>query len=380
MIRRTTLALHACLAFAPVELALGQTPTPPVAPVAPIPPGLRESLRTTCANFARAHGIVGLGFAVIDDGNVLCDEAVGFANRESARPAKTTTLYRLGSISKPVCAALAMQLVDEHALALDRGIGEYVQDLPEAIRPLTLAQLLSHTSGVRHYAAGKNDNGTTLRSTREALALFVGDSLLFAPGTKYSYSTHAYTLVAAAVESAAKRDYVATLRERLHGIAPSLDCEVLAQSKPERSALYDRLASGEVALRTEREDNSWKYGGGGLESTALDLARFAQALLEGKVVSQAARERMWSPTKLADGSLSRYGLGWSLAEDGKSVSHSGSQQGCHSMLIVVPGEGLVIAVLTNTQDGGAPELGRELRTALAKAAPTAPAPDKDARR
>ncbi|HUR27427.1 MAG TPA: serine hydrolase domain-containing protein [Planctomycetota bacterium] len=370
MFRRTTLALLFCIAFAPLEVAIGQAAASTVAPV-------RETLRATCERFAEEHGVVGLGFAVIDDGRILCDEAVGFAERESARPAKTTTLYRLGSISKPVCATIAMQLVGEHVLALDRGIGGSVPDLPETLRPLTLAQLLSHTSGVRHYAPGKDDNGTQHRSTREALALFVDDPLLFAPGTKYSYSTHAYTLVAAAIESATKRDYVATLRERMHAVAPTLDCEVLGEMKPERSSLYDKLASGEVVLRTEREDNSWKYGGGGLESTALDLARFAQALLDGKLVPGEARDRMWSPTKLADGSISRYGLGWSVAEDGKSVSHSGSQQGCHSMLIVVPGEELVIAVLTNTQGCGAPELGRQLRAVLAKAAPTAPAPAKE---
>ena len=77
-------------------------------------------------------------------------------------------------------------------------------------------------------------------------------------------------------------------------------------------------------------------------STALDLARFGQALLEDRLVSARTRELMWSPTKLSDGSKTSYGLGWDVAQDGSSVFHSGAQQGCHSMLLVVPKKGLVI--------------------------------------
>jgi CubicO group peptidase (beta-lactamase class C family) len=346
----------------------GCTPRAPALPVAPLANAADDSrasaLHATCVAFAAKHGAVGMGVAVIEHGRVVLDDAIGFADREAGRAAKVSTLYRLGSISKPVCAAIAMQLVEQGALALDHGIAEYIQGLPGALQPLTLQQLLSHTSGVRHYAADREDNGTLHRSTREALELFMNDPLLFAPGSKYSYSTHAFTLVVAAIEAATKRDYVAVLRERVQPVAPALDCEVLTDTKPERASLYERLDSGEAVASPVREDNSWKYGGGGLESTALDLARFAQAMLEDRLVSAKTRALMWSPIQLTDGSKTSYGLGWGVAPGGSSVSHSGAQQGCHSMLLVVPSKGLVIAVMSNTESCGAPGLAEELRKQL----------------
>ena len=354
MFHRTSLALLLVLALSPLGFTFSQAGATQV-------DAKIESLRATCVAFAKEHGTVGMGVAVIDDGRVVLDAAIGFSDREAARPARTSTLYRLGSISKPVCAAIAMQLVEQRLLTLDHKIGDYVSDLPETVEQLKLSQILSHTSGVRHYAVGHPDNGTTHRSMRDALQLFVNDPLLFAPGAKYSYSTHAYTLVAAAIESKTKRDYVEVVSERMHRFAPTLSCEVVSESKPERASLYNRSDSGEVVASPVREDNSWKYGGGGLESTALDLARFGQAMLDGKLVSAKSRATMWSPTMLADGSKSDYGLGWRLAPDGSAVFHSGAQQGCHSMLILVPAEGVVIAVMSNTQSCGAPELGQALR-------------------
>jgi CubicO group peptidase (beta-lactamase class C family) len=324
-------------------------------------------IRAACEAFAAERGVVGMSVSVIDDGRVVFDESFGFADREARIPAARTTLYRLGSISKPVCAAIAMQLVEERELDLDRPIGAYVADVPEQVEQLTLRQLLSHTSGVRHYRSDRPDNDTEPRTTREALDLFVWDPLVFEPVTRYGYSTHAFTLAVAAIESATGRSYVDEVRRRIRPFAPSLDCERAGDEKAERAALYDRLDSGEVVARPEREDNSWKYGGGGLESTARDLARFGQAMLDGCVVPERRRREMWRDTALRDGSASDYGLGWRLAPDGSAVYHSGSQQGCHAMLVLVPSARRVVAVMTNTLGCGAPELGHALRELLAPA-------------
>ena len=320
---------------------------------------LAAELRAACEDFRATKGVVGLGVAVLDDGSVLLDAGFGLRDREAKLAAEPSTLYRLGSVSKPVTAALVMRLVERNKLELDTGVAKYVGDLEPAIGALTLRQLLSHTSGVRHYAQGREDNGTQHRTTKEALALFVGDPLLFDPGAKYSYSTHAFTLVAAAVESASKQDFVAHLRRELKDIAPALDCEVVADEKPQRSALYARGALG-VQRSEPREDNSWKYAGGGMESTAHDLARFAQAVLDAKLVSADSRDALWTRAKLNDGTSSEYGLGWGVSSDGKRASHTGAQQGASSSLLVLRDQGTVIAILCNTE-GGVGELATKLQ-------------------
>jgi CubicO group peptidase (beta-lactamase class C family) len=319
---------------------------------------VKDELRAACEDFRKTKDVVGLSVAVLEDGQVVFDEGFGQRDREAKLAAEASTLYRLASVSKPVTAALAMRLVERGKLDLDTGVAKYVDDLQPKIGALTLRQLLSHTSGVRHYAQGREDNGTAHRTTKEALALFTGDPLLFEPGTKYSYSTHAFTLVAAAIEGASKEDFVAHLRRELKDVAPALDCEVASDVKPNRSALYARGAAG-VQRAEPREDNSWKYGGGGMESTARDLARFAQAVLDAKLVSAASRDALWARTKLNDGSLTDYGLGWGLSADGKRASHTGAQQGASSSLTVLREQHTVIVILCNTE-GGVGELTKKL--------------------
>jgi CubicO group peptidase (beta-lactamase class C family) len=294
--------------------------------------------------------------------------AFGERDREAKLAAEPGTLFRLASVSKPVTAAVAMQLVEKGELDLDASVSRFVEGLEPKLGALTLRRLLSHTSGLRHYRADRADNGTVHRTTREALELFAHDPFVAEPGTRYSYSTHAFTLAVAAIEGASKRDFRTLLRENVAAkYAPALDCEVAGEAKSARSALYEKLPAGIVMRSEPRENLSWKYGGGGLECTAADLARFANAVASAKVVSEASRDALWTRTKLADGTSVDYGLGWTVGDKAKLASHSGSQQGASSSLSVAIERGLVIAILSNTQNGGAPELAPKLREHLARA-------------
>lgn len=353
------LLAHACSARAP----LGERPL--VGARAPAVTVRSEALNGLCARRRVELGIVGLRAVVIEDGELVFHGGAGFADRERQLLTTPDTLFRLGSISKPVTAALVMQEVAAGRLELDADLRRYSPELRDKLAPLTLRQVLSHTSGVRHYAPGKIDNSTKLRTTREALELFVDDALLFAPGERYSYSTHAYTLAAHVLESVTRQPFERLVRERVAARgAPSLDCERLAQSKPARAKLYNTVQGAEPLLQLIPEDNSWKYAGGGLESTALDLARFGQLMLDDQLVERAQRDAMWAPTRLNDGSTSNYGLGWSLDPERGLVSHTGSQQGCHCALLIDSQRRRVVAVMTNTLGGGAPTLARELLAAL----------------
>lgn len=326
-----------------------------------------EALHNLCERLRAEQGIVGMRAAALEGGKLVFHGGFGFADREKQLATSPNTLFRLGSISKPVAAVIAMQLVEQGKLELDRDLREYSPELRGKLAPLTLRQVLSHTSGVRHYAPGRLDNSTKLRTTREALELFVDDPLLFEPGAKYSYSTHAYTLAAHVLESVSKQPFERLVRERVaqRGVA-SLACERLRDDKPERSRLYNKVGGAEAQLQLVHEDNSWKYAGGGLESTALDLARFGQLMLDDALVTRASRDAMWAPTRLNDGSTNDYGLGWSLDPQRGLVSHTGSQQGCHCALLIDPLKSRVVVVMTNTQGGGAPSIAQKLMAELAR--------------
>lgn len=355
----------ACLAVLPLALVGSACRSPAAAtePVVALTPAAAE-LRAACSAFREDQGAVGMSVAVLQRGRLVFAEAFGHADRERGELATPGTLFRLGSISKPVAATLAMQLVEEGKLDLDADLRASAPHLEARLPRMSLAQVLSHTAGVRHYLPGRVDNSTEHRTTQEALELFLGDPLLSVPGTKYSYSTHAYTIAVDVMEHATGKGFVELVRVRVRDRGmPTLDCEVLTDAKPARSALYEKKRSGgKVLHHAVPEDNSWKYGGGGMEATALDVARFGEAVLAAKLVTAAGRDRMWTPTRLADGSTSNYGLGWRLAPERGEVLHTGSQQGANAVLVIVPEEELVIVVMTNTLGTKPQELVPTIRT------------------
>lgn len=287
--------------------------------------------------------------AVVRDGQLLYRGRYGFENLEDRVETSEETIMRYASVSKPITATAIMRLADSGRIDIDLPIRRYVPAWPAHHAPLTTRQILAHLSGIRHYRAGKNDNsGRYYPSLAEALRVFQNDDLVSRPGSRYLYSTHAYTLAGAALEQASGSDFRSAIRSMLSEAAPSIDVEVRSQSKARRAAIYGLTRDGTpVRIPSDAvEDNSWKYPGGGLEGTAVDLARFGDAVYRARIVSAAGRDAMWTAQRDADGRSTGYGLGWRIGTD--TVSHGGSQQGARSSLLIDRRDGTVVAVLTNT--------------------------------
>ncbi|MBX3118859.1 MAG: beta-lactamase family protein [Fimbriimonadaceae bacterium] len=290
------------------------------------------------------EGAVGVSVAVVAD-NHQWQATSGWADRENQKPVQATTVFRLGSVSKQIAGTAAIQLVDQGKLNLDVSVTKYVAGFPEPDGTVTLRQLLSHTSGMRHYQVLKRENLFEFTPTNKALGMFMNDPRVGKPGEKYSYSTHAFTVVVAAVEKASGMSYTDYVRKNISG-GSTLDCELLSDSKPARTQLY-RKNKEKPVLETKREDNSWKFGGGGLESTASDLAKFGYMVAKAEVVTPKGRDAMWTKQKTSDGKEVNYGLGWGIGADGM-IQHSGGQQGCSAYLLIDPKRNISVAVMSNT--------------------------------
>lgn len=309
-------------------------------------------------DFLKSERAVGVSIAIAHQkGSTYA--AAGFADRESQRAVKPETLFRLASISKTVTATCTMQLVEKKKLDLNVGISKYVNGFDDRDGAITLAKVLGHTSGIRHYLDGKDDASFAPTTTEQAIAKITNDALLFKPGEKYSYSTHAFAIPVAAIEKVSGMTYRDYLRANISLVAaPSLDCEVSAEDKPLRTSLYTKT-DAEAKLETKREDISWKVGGGGLESTAADLAKYGLAVSTGKLLGKEARATMWTKQTLNNGKRTGYGLGWDLGVDGLA-RHGGGQQGCSSYLLVDYKRNISVAVLCNTGGVDAAKLADKL--------------------
>jgi CubicO group peptidase (beta-lactamase class C family) len=289
---------------------------------------------------------------------IVYSKAFGEADLENAVPATTGTPIRTGSIAKPISAAAAMTLVESGKLDLDAAVQKYCAPFPRKPWPVTTRELLSHTAGIRHYKKGEIENTHHYERMADGFAIFANDPLLFQPGTAFSYSTYGYTVVGCAVEGASGErfaDYVAEHVLKPAGMTHTFVDDVY-EIVPHRARGYQN-AGGRVK-NAGLMDSSYKIPGGGYVTTAEDLVRFAQALMDGKIVRPGALAQMWTPTRFPGGNGSNYGLGFSVRTvDGeKYVAHSGSQQGTSTSMAIIPERHFVVAALANMQQAEASEV------------------------
>lgn len=307
----------------------------------------QQSADVALREFQETNHVVGLVACVYANGKQVYFGSAGFADRERQIRPTDKTWFRLGSISKPVTAVGAMKMVEQSKFDIDADCKTWLPEWPMDRPRTTIRNFLNHTSGVRHYNGRTDPDGTRhYESAREASRMFVNDDLLFVPGTKFSYSTHAYTLVARAMEKANNESFADFMRREIFPYGGGgLDVELLTDRK-NRSALY-ALVNGRGMLDEPREDNSWKFAGGGMEATAPGLARFFSELAYWRIVGGQSLRTMWSSAKLNDGSFNNYGLGFGLK--GRIVSHNGAQQGCRTAMVMDVSKRTIAVVLCNTE-------------------------------
>src|SRR6185503_4239558 len=160
------------------------------------------------------HSLPGLSVAVGVGGEIVWAEGFGWADLENRVPVAPNTRFRIGTASTALTSAAVGLLLEKGRLKLDDKIQTYVPEFPEKQWPVTLRQLMGHMAGVR---TDDGDEGPFQRCERpvEGLQFFAKNSLLFEPGTRYSYSSYGWILVSAAVEAAADEPFLTFMRKQI---------------------------------------------------------------------------------------------------------------------------------------------------------------------
>ncbi|MFT3684621.1 MAG: serine hydrolase domain-containing protein [Phycisphaerales bacterium] len=328
--------------------------------------------RALVTKVVKEQHLVGISAIIAKDGKPVFEEHQGFEDREAGVKAGAQTMYRWASISKPVTATLVMMLIQANKFDLDADIRSLVPEFPQQPNGwvVTPRQLLGHLGGVVHYSNGKvvklpvpEKPEHPYEDVVKALDTFKESPLLFEPGTKYSYTTHGYMLLAAAVQRASGEKF-ATLAQ--HWVA---DGASMTTFQPDyqwkkiehRAAGYRKGKDGEMERSTDT-DVSWKLGGGGFISTVADLSHFSVALMEGQLVSPESFKLMCTPQKTKDGKATTYGMGLGVGKlgDKPTASHSGSQEKTATMMLMVPDDHLTVAIMSNTEGASLGRLADEL--------------------
>ncbi len=161
----------------------------------------------------RKQNIAGLSLTIVVDKKIAVSRAYGLADLENQVPVTTSTLFRTGSIAKPMTATAAMALYQAGKLDLDAPVQKYCPAFPQKPWTITTRELLGHLSGIRHYRQDNSDVFSTKHYAHvsDAFEMFANDPLLFEPGTKMEYTTFGYDVVGCVVEGASGEDFVTAL-------------------------------------------------------------------------------------------------------------------------------------------------------------------------
>lgn len=297
-------------------------------------------------------GTPGMSVAVGIDGEIVWSEGFGFADVENRAPVWDETKFRIGSVSKSMTAAAVGLLYEQGLLDLDAPVQQYVSSFPEKRWPITTRLLAGHLAGVRHYRDEESETLSKRYSTvLEGLEIFQRDTLLFEPGTRYSYSSYGWNLISAVVEGASGESFLAYMQEHVfeplgmrHTIADYTDSII-----PHRTRFYERTED-DLVLNAPYVDNSYKWAGGGFLSTPEDLVRFGMAHLGDELLKRETIELLWTSQRTNDGEETNYGIGWRVDTDSGRVSqahHSGSSVGGRTFLLILPQERAVAAMVGN---------------------------------
>lgn len=289
-------------------------------------------------------------FLLARDGTKARFGAAGLADRATAAPMSPHLRFRAGSITKTFTATVVLQLVAEHRLRLDDTVQRLLPDQVRADNalsgaPVTVRQLLNHTSGLYDYIDGLLPHFRSLDQywpRDQLIGIGLAEDRYFPePGTRFRYSNTNYLLLDLIVERITDRDLRTNLEQRVFkplGLRdtsyPLADTTIAGPHVHGYADVSRLLPDVPDPTRYDVTSLSPSESGasGALVTTAADTARFYRALLRGRLLPPAVLRRMLDDTVSTTGSprpAVGYGLGmYVYATDcGPAYGHGGSAAG-----------------------------------------------------
>lgn len=318
-----------------------------------------DAILTALINTKKAPGI---SVSVLKKGTAVLQKGYGYADFEKQIPVEPEkSIFRIASVSKPIAATALAQMVADGQIDLDASFYNYVPYYPKKAHDFTIRQLASHTAGIRGYR-GIEYGLNKPYSIKESITIFKDDDLLFEPGTAYFYSSYDWVLIALAMQEVSGIPFENCVYKKV--LAPirmknTFDpIAVLNADVGHRlTKFYSKNRGG---FRTAIPvNNFFKLAGGGYLSTASDIAKFGQAYLEGRVLTEDVLSQ-FTTSLIVNDIPTYYGLGWQVSKDKKDRSfygHVGNGVGGYSNFFVYPEQQMVFAFLVNCT---APNIQKEL--------------------
>lgn len=332
---------------------------------------IAESLRRV-AHETGFSGVV----RVDQSGAPTLEESFGLAHRGFRVPNTMDTQFAIASGGKGFTALAAVSLIVDDVISLDTSARSILgRDLPLIDDDVTVGHLLSHRSGIGDYLDEEDENYDVddyvlqspvheLATTEAFIPEIDGHPSKFPAGERFSYSNGGYVVLALIAERASGVAYHDLIAERVLAPAGMADTSFLRSDEPSgRMALgyLDRDGLRTNLLHLPVRGN----GDGGVYTTVADMRTFWAALFDGTIVPDEWVSEMTRPHSIGPPGKASYGLGFWLADNGRSVMLIGGDVGVSFYSAHDPIGLTTWTVASNTTDGAWP-IAAHLRNALSK--------------
>jgi CubicO group peptidase (beta-lactamase class C family) len=312
---------------------------------------MNDPIRSYLQPLVENHTFAGAVTLVASKDRIVDLQAVGYRDIAAKSSMQTNSMFWIASTSKPMTVTAMMMLVDEHKISLDDPVEKYLPEFhgmmvnaPQADssgtagssagpvpanHPILIREILSHTSGLP-FKSKAQPGALDVLPLKDAVHSFAAEPLIFQPGTNYSYSNEGINTAARIIEVVSGIPYERFMQERVFGPLGMTETTFWpsAEQIPRIAKSYkvdpqtNQLAELQIdQLTYPLDDRAHRFPmpAGGLFSTANDVAKFAQMLLNGgvaggkRIVSETAIREMTSTQNKGFGGKN-YGLGLSIGE------------------------------------------------------------------
>jgi CubicO group peptidase (beta-lactamase class C family) len=324
-------------------------------------------------------GSPGCAIGVMSQGKLVYAKGYGLADVEHGTPLSADTVFDIASMTKQFTGATIALLTLERKVALTDDVRARFPELQIDV-PVTIDNLLHHTSGLRDYAELNQLRGMEPTDNEAVLTLLARQkSLNFAPGSESAYSNSNYVVLAELVQRTTEKSLAALAQERIFSplkMSSTRYAGRLQDDPVDLANSYAPSAPGKFVAITRA---SQSVGDGNLLTTVRDLALWDENFYSNRVGGEVLARMMRTPATLTNGQNVPYGFGLMFGNYRglPTEAHGGSYHGFRSELLRFPQQHFSVAVLCNVASANASALAAQVAD-LYLAAVLQPLPKADA--
>ncbi|MEE4257228.1 MAG: serine hydrolase domain-containing protein [Bacteroidales bacterium] len=292
----------------------------------------------------------GLSIAITIGDQIVFERYYGFANIPEKEKLDASHVLGIASMSKQFTGMAVLFLEEEGKLDLGDDIKKYLPDLPLDGRDITIAQLLSHTSGLPEIT--RNDHFMSSIVEKHTISgiidmAFEGDFTAY-PGEEWRYCNTGYTIIAALIEELSNKRFSAYLQDRIFGPLEMKSTYACDYEHDADNAVQRYIPDSSAYIHAAVMHFSNLIGGGSVVSNIHDMAIWGIALTSGNKLPPNF-QTIWKSNKLNSGEETGYGLGMGTNSiEGKTYYyHPGMGDGMNSVNLIFPQEKISITVIRN---------------------------------